>query len=61
MKIDYRKFGRKKLASIWLTNEEQQKETARVKALPKSFRRRATLLSYIALAEKTLRPIQKGC
>lgn len=33
MKIDYRKFGRKKLASIWLTNEEQQKETARVKAL----------------------------
>ena len=60
MKIDYRKFGRKKLASIWLTNEEQQKETAQVKALTEKLSQEGYITVIYRSGSKDLETYTKG-
>ena len=60
MKIDYREFGKKKIASIWLTNEEQQTETARVNALTESLSQEGYITVIYRSGSKDLETYTKG-
>ncbi len=60
MKIDYRQFGRRKIAAIWLTNEEQKTKAAYVKALTEKLSQEGYITVIYRSGSKDLETYTKG-
>ena len=60
MEINYRKFGRKKMAAIWLTNEEQNTKTDELKALTDKLKAENYLIVIYRSGSKDLATYTKG-